>query len=45
MNERVLSQQLPNFTGEEVTLAGWVRRIRSVGADLAFVIVLSKQEF
>lgn len=40
--KRVLAQELEQARGEKASLAGWVRRVRTVGADLAFVILADR---
>jgi len=42
MIKRTLSSELPVNLGQEVTLQGWVRRIREVGTELAFLIVADR---
>jgi nondiscriminating aspartyl-tRNA synthetase len=42
MSKRVLAASLSQHVGEQVTLQGWVRRTRSVGRELAFLVVADR---
>lgn len=42
MKQRTLSTQLENKLEQEVTVQGWVRRVREVGAGLAFILLADR---